>query len=112
MAKKINTTWKLRTYDVWGNKQDGYEVNDVHTNGTIELSLKIETHNAGTEHEFVSAYPSDYQLGQVFGTRARLDTYGDDLHITVNRASDGYPLGELECVSHSSLSPIREFFGQ
>lgn len=27
-AGSIKTTWELRTYDVWGNAKDGYEVND------------------------------------------------------------------------------------
>ena len=32
-------TYKIKSYDVWGNKTDGYEVNDVfHTGLEIELS--------------------------------------------------------------------------
>ena len=31
---------------------------------------------------------------------------GDDVNIYVNRERDGYQIGEMRCVSHSSLSPI------
>ena len=30
-------TAKIYTYDVWGNAEDGYEVNDVYFNSTVEL---------------------------------------------------------------------------
>jgi hypothetical protein len=29
--------WRLYTYDVWGNAQDGYEVNDVYPKQTLEI---------------------------------------------------------------------------
>ncbi len=106
--KRIKTIWQVRTYDVWGNKIDGYEVNDVYLRGEFEIDCKIITNNKGTSNEFSSCYPSDYALQQIFGTRAIIDTSGDDIHICVNRRSDNYPLGELHCLSHESLSPIRE----
>lgn len=108
MGKTILTKWEMRTYDVWGNAKDGYEVNNSFSSGEHELRLKVHTHNQGTEFEFQSAHPSDYQLQKLFGIRCKLDTDGDDLNVYINRASDGYPIGELYCVSHSSLSPIRE----
>lgn len=106
--KTILTVWEMSTYDVWGNKDDGYEVNDVYRHGEVRIRLKVETNNPGKSGEFQSAYPSDRQLQSIFGTRAALDTDGDDTTIYVNRASDGYQIGELHCVSHSSLSPIRK----
>lgn len=36
-AGTLKTTWKLRTYDVWGNAKDGYEVNDVYPAGTVRM---------------------------------------------------------------------------
>ena len=72
------------------------------------IRLKPVTHNAGTEREFTSASPSDYQLGVLFGTRAKISTDVDDTHIDVTRESGGYPIGELFCFSHESLSPVRE----
>ncbi len=103
----ITTIWELSTYDVWGNAKDGYDVNDVYRQGEVTIRLKVVRNNPGMSGEFLSAYPSDYQLGKLFGTRAKLDTDGDDTNVYVRRSSDSYPLGQLTCVSHASLSPIR-----
>lgn len=108
VAKTVLTTWRKITYDVWGNKTDGYEVNDSRSHGNIEIRCKIQTHNVGMPGEFKSASPSDHQLRQVFGVHCAIDTDGDDLTIYVNRSSDSYPIGELRCESHAALSPIRE----
>lgn len=108
VQKTVLTTWQKRTYDVWGNKSDGYTVNDSYSHGSIEIRCKVQTNNAGTPQEFNSASPSDFQLCQAFGVRCKIETDGDDLFISVNRASDSYPIGELICTSHRALSPIRE----
>lgn len=105
--RMINTEWEVRTYDVWGNADEGYEVNDAYSNGTVSLRLRIQVNNEGTLYQFDSAFPSDRQLKNVFGVSARLDVDGDDVLILVNRARDGYPIGELRLISHVSLSPIR-----
>jgi hypothetical protein len=107
-AGSLKTTWAVRPYDVWGNPKDGYEVNNVHPCGTVELRIPQTRCNAGTPQEFVSAYPTNAQIKRVFGVRWHIDVDGDDLTIYVNRRRDSYPLGEMHCVSHSSLSPIRE----
>jgi hypothetical protein len=107
----IATQWTIATYDVWGNARDGYEVNDVYPRRTpIPLELTVETFNPGTPNEFKAASPTDKQIRQVFGlaNALRLDTDGDDLTIYVNRERDGYPIGEIHCTSHESLSPIQE----
>lgn len=106
-GKTIQTVWEIATYDVWGNSKEGFEVNNVYRNGEIAIRCKPERYNIGTEREFVSCGPSDYQIKKVFGTRSRIDTDGDDLVIYVSRSKDCYPIGELRCVSHSSLSPIK-----
>jgi hypothetical protein len=107
-AKTIVTTWELRSYDVLGNARDGYQVNDSYNMGEVTLRLKVETMNPGTEHAFGTAYPSDKQIRALFGVRCKLELGGDDLHIEVNRERDGYPIGEMTCTSHASLSPIRK----
>jgi len=108
MTKTITTQWQWATYDVWGNAHDGYDVNDVYRHGTETLVLTVNTYNQGTPPQFDSASPTDRQLRRVFGLgKTQLDTDGDDLTIYVNRARDGYPIGELHCVSHKSLSPIQ-----
>ena len=109
---RLETHWEVWTYDVWGNRKDGYEVNDRYCQSRdVEIYCTINKWNVDTPHAFESAGPSDYQLQQVFSVRCKLDTDGDDMTIYVNRASDGYPIGELHCVSHASLSPIRAFGG-
>lgn len=108
MVKTIRTCWEVRTYDVWGNATDGYEVNDSFRQGNIELRCKVERFNIGTDREFESATPSDYQLRKIFGVKCAIETEGDDLTIFVERARDGYPIGQLHCLSHESLSPIRK----
>ena len=107
MQKKIKTTWEIWTYDVWGNKRDGYEVNDRFCiNRNKELILKVESFNTGTPREFESASPSDYAIKKIFGVSCDIESNGDDTQIFVERKSDGLPVGELNCTSHKSLSPI------
>ncbi len=107
-SKRIETHWEVRTYDVWGNRDDGYDVNDVFSlSEDTRIDCKVQTHNAGTPQQFDSATPSDGQIRKVFGVSCKIETDGDDTRITVDRASDGYPIGELTCISHESLSPIR-----
>lgn len=106
-AGSLKTTWALRTYDVWGNARDGYDVNDVYSIGAIELRIPITRYNVDTPTEFKSASPTDRQIKRAFGVTCRISTDGDDCHIIVDRERDSYPIGELICTSHVSLSPIR-----
>ena len=105
----IETVWRPATYDVWGNAREGYDVNDVFRGAPVTLRLRVEIHNIGTPQEFESAYPSDKQIREALDIkpRVRLSLDGDALAIYVTHESTGYPLGELTCVSHESLSPIR-----
>lgn len=98
---KVKTIWAKYVYDIWGNAEDGYDVNDVFSDGEVILNCEIK--NGGN---FLYASPSDNQLKKVFGYTGKIDTLGDDLIIYVNTLK-GYPLGELRCISHASLSPIR-----
>jgi hypothetical protein len=106
-AGSLPTTWEIRTYDVWGNAKDGYEVNDVYSAGTVELRIPQTRYNVGTPQEFISACPSDRQIKRALGVSCRIETDGDDTHITITRMRDSYPLGEMYCTSHKSLSPVR-----
>lgn len=106
----IETAWEIWTYDVWGNADDGYEVNDRSCQDRhYELTLPIEINNIGTEREFESAYPTDEQIRDMFGVDAVIDRgIGDDVSIYITLGNDeGYPLGEMLCVSHDSLCPPR-----
>jgi len=108
--KTVLTTWEKRVYDVWGNAEDGYDVNDSFSDGSIDIRCKIQRMNVvmPVQMQWVCAYPSDYQIGNIFGFSGKLEITGDDTVIYVNRESDGYPLGELRLTSHKSLSPIQE----
>jgi hypothetical protein len=102
------TVWEVWTYDVWGNAKDGYDVNDRWCHDRrYAIDCPIEDWNAGTPGEFRQASPTDRQIRQAFGMACQFETDGDDLNIYVNRRRDSYPIGELICVSHDSLSPIR-----
>lgn len=105
--KTIKTTWNVRTYDVWGNAKEGYDVNDSYNQGDIELDIPVTLFNANTLQTFESVYPTLRQIRSVFGIRCQIDLDGDDLTIYVNRRRDSYPIGELHCESHKSLSPIK-----
>jgi hypothetical protein len=59
MANKLKTRWALRTYDVWGNSRDGYDVNDSFARGEFEIMADVRTYNVGTPQEFQSATVSD-----------------------------------------------------
>ena len=109
--KTIKTTWEVWSYDVWGNSRDGYEVNDRSCdNRAYEMDIPVTVNNPGTPHEFESAYPTDSQIREALSIKPRvhISTDGDDLAIYVEHESTSYPLGELLCTSHESLSPIRK----
>lgn len=108
-AGTILTTWELRTYDVWGNKYDGYEVNNSFSAGTVELRIPVTRYNVGTPHEFRGASPTDRQIKRAFNVTCRIETDGDDMHVLVNRERDDYPIGEMHCTSHVSLSAVRKY---
>ena len=110
MPHTIETTWEVWTYDVWGNAEEGYNVNDRYClQHAYPLTLAVVTNNPGTDRAFDSASPSDKQIREALGLveDASITTDGDDLYIQVDASEDGYPLGELSCMSHESLSPIR-----
>lgn len=112
IKETIETTWEVWTYDVWGNAHDGYEVNDRYCHCREHpITLKVTRNNAGLSSEFLSAYPTDKQIRKALDIKPRvqLDLDGDDMTIYVRHASTGYPLGELTCTSHVSLSPIKAY---
>ena len=106
-AGSIYSLWELRTYDVWGNAEEGYGVSGSWSEGQIELRIPQTRYNVGTPQEFIAATPSDRQIKLAFGVSCRIETDGDDTTIYVNRERDSYPIGEMHCLSHESLSPVR-----
>jgi hypothetical protein len=87
MALKVYTLW---SYDVWGNEEDGWEVND-----RCCLSRLFEIHAAGddaTDEEIRLALVACGYLKDGFA----IETDGDDRMIEVTQANNGYPLFGLE----------------
>ena len=129
--KHIKTYWKAYTYKMWGNENEGYEVNQLFNlknytddetyidypsgykavfSHVFELRLKLQpyqTFDNGNAITGWSASPSAKQIRQLLlCPRIQVQVYGDDTHLYVERLRDGWPLGELCCVSHKSLRPV------
>jgi hypothetical protein len=114
-AKTVKTYWEVWHYDVWGNSEEGYSVNDRRcSNRALELDIPVTVYNVGTAREFESAGPTDSQIREALSLKDSVEfecSVGDDIHIYPETEDDTYPLGELFCISHSSLSPVREVEG-
>ena len=95
--KTIEQTFEIRTYDVWGNAEDGYEVNNVFSAGKVTLDVPVKVYNEGTPQQFESPEITDDQIRQALGLRRNfpIETDGDDTIIYVNSERTGKPLGEL-----------------
>lgn len=92
-------TFRIWTYDVWGNARDGFYVNDRYKHGTVTIRCKAETFNAGTAHEFTTFDPTDRQLSRAANvTGAEWEGNGDGVYYATAKRN-GRPLGELveEC---------------
>jgi len=112
----VRTAWEVWTYDVWGNEEDGFEVND---RSCIDRCLEVNCaviarrKRAGEEERLKIAEPSDVQIRDAFDIKPGVwvDIDGDDTHIYVT-LENGYPVGEMLCMSHDSLSPIGPELGE
>jgi hypothetical protein len=107
-AGTMATTWEVYTYDVWGNAEEGYEVNDTYNLGTSLLRIPRYINNEGSNNEFINAFPTISQIKKALGVKnyVQLCVDGDDTTIYVSDAKYYIPLGELRCISHKSLSPV------
>jgi hypothetical protein len=108
MNKKIKTQWRVNLYDVWGNEEDGWEVNNFGRENYCEVMAEVAVYNKGLPNEFLAASLTDAQIKEIFGIDDEIAVGGDDIHYIIDGAKDGYPYGSMYCVSHESLSPIRE----
>jgi len=107
----LNTTWEIWDYDVWGNEEEGYTVNNrFNVYREYPIACPVSTYNRGKKGQFSSATPTDEQIREALdiSPTVQIETTGDDLSIYVNEAETGYPLGEMLCTSHASLSRIRK----
>jgi len=84
---------KAWTYDVWGNKRDGFDVNDRFSAG--EYSIDYRT----WESEKALKRFAKSVLGIRSGVwLSSIDIDGDDRTAYFTYAPDGYPLGEIEVI--------------
>ena len=64
--KTQKQVWDLWSYDVWGDADDGYTVNDRSClNREIEIEVKEERYNIGTEREFGDFTPTNEQIFEI-----------------------------------------------
>lgn len=92
-AVKVRT-FRIWSYDVWGNARDGFDVNDRYKHGLVEIRCKRETFNAGTPHEFHAWNPTDRQLSRAAGF-SRVSWDGSDGCFYAEDSRNGRPIGEL-----------------
>jgi predicted NAD/FAD-dependent oxidoreductase len=81
--------WRVWTYDVWGNAEDGYEVNDRTDQGYLDLP------DNPTDEQIVKALINHGVLNNNVKV-SDVEIGGDDMSITVDAADDSYPLAGLE----------------
>jgi hypothetical protein len=113
--RKVYAIVTTASYDVWGNKRDGYEVNNTFRGQTeykVPVSVRLsnlprfpgakdefrEFEEAGSlpvERGVISFEIEDKELKKLFGVKCAIDVDGDDREYYINRASDGYPIGEV-----------------
>lgn len=79
--------WNVITYDVLGNETDGYEVNDSHCVGYIELEEEDQYDDAIIVQKLVE---SEYLDPVVEVDELTFD--GDEGIVYINEADSGYPL--------------------
>jgi hypothetical protein len=75
--------------DVWGNEEDGFEVNDVYpSRGTIEIPLHAKT------ADIVKALKEDGYIDRDVSP-SNIEIDGDEYNLDVRDASNGQPVYQL-----------------
>lgn len=77
-------------YDVLGNEEDGYEVNNVNT-----VVTGIEITDDATDTDIINYLKSINFLSEN-ATTETVELDGDDFYIELTEKETGYPLGRLE----------------
>ena len=84
-------TYRIYGYDLFGNDDEGYEVNDVYRGPLVEFAT-ICKHEGPTDAQIREA------LAPYFALPAKIRTDGDDLAIYVDDPRTGKPLCELRLI--------------
>ena len=104
-----NNSYELWFYDVWGNEEDGFSVNDRYCVSRDFIIPTIpKTYNRGTPRQFTDFVPSDKEVltalvkaGEIQETpflaninidNINIDGVGEHIYLT---EENGYPLCEL-----------------
>ena len=92
--KAIYSTY---SYDVWGNEEDGYEVNDVFCiNQAVEFTQEELVSNEGLPFEFRYWEVPEEEVVEYFGlTSEEASLDGDDEDNLYVETNDGMPVGEI-----------------
>lgn len=103
-------------YEVWEGEGGGWEAAAAHVvDDHLVLDLIVRTQQTGApwdavKGEYAYAEISEQQIREALGCQGeQIEIDGHDVYVSVARRKDGYPIGELHCLSHESLSPIRAF---
>ena len=99
-----NVSYSLWFYDVWGNEEDGFDVNDRHcASRDFIVPTMPKTYNRGKPGQFTDFCPSDKEVltalvgaGELKETALTadiaIDGDGESIHLTED---NGFPLCEL-----------------
>jgi hypothetical protein len=103
-----------RTYDVLGNARDGFEVNDSYNQGEIEIPVELILHNVPSELPSVgrtgrgnadillSYEMADKDIRKALDIKCGFETDGDDVHIYINKRSNGKPMAEITILRYEA----------
>lgn len=103
--------YELWFYDVWGNEEDGFDVNNRYcANRDFVIMTNPKVHNRGTPRQFVDFYPTYKQVLQSLvdageliesALTADIEIDGDGEYIYLTDVDAGYcPLCELILVKN------------
>jgi hypothetical protein len=103
----LASVWQTYTHDVWGNKTNGFEINNTFLSNQVTLTLKKQEYNIGTPYRFIQYELTDRlakkALGVHFNTKVT-DPYQNEGYVFLYRDKDGYPIGEMNLLNLSGLT--------
>jgi hypothetical protein len=101
-----STKWNVFVYEVWEGK-DGFHINETYKKGTVLLDLKPigSGFKGGVKRTFYSL--NERQIRDVLALpNVRLSISWNGTSVYVEQAINGFPLGELHCVSHANIEVV------
>jgi hypothetical protein len=95
------SNWEVITYDVWGNEDDGFEVNQAFTTGRVIEVCDDEDNDSIVEGLINSG---EFHAGVV---GADIDVDGDEHVIYINDAKTFEPILELHRTDNESTGALQ-----